>query len=75
MRASLPQLVMLALLPAATGCRTQPDVVLITIDTLRVDHVLDFQAASLRFDPKPALGGEWLGVDLWSLLTPQPTTK
>lgn len=35
-----------ALLLAAAGCRTQPDVVLITIDTLRVDHVGAFNGSS-----------------------------
>jgi arylsulfatase A-like enzyme len=34
------------LLLGAAGCRTQPDVVLITIDTLRVDHVGAFDPAS-----------------------------
>ncbi|MEC7947944.1 MAG: sulfatase [Myxococcota bacterium] len=39
LRTSIPRLGMWALWCAMAGCRTQPDVVLITIDTLRVDHV------------------------------------
>ena len=42
----IPSALALALLAGATACRTQPDVVLITIDTLRVDHVGAFASNS-----------------------------